>query len=61
MTSPKGICSSAISRKFLIKYYEHSFDYPITITNQLTINTHTYIVYSTVCSLQDTDLRKFAK
>ena len=32
---------SVISRKFLIKYYEYSFDYPITITNQLTINTHT--------------------
>ena len=30
-----------ISWKFLIKYYEYSFDYPIAIMNQLTINTHT--------------------
>ena len=27
-----------ISRKFLIKYYEYSFNYLITIINQLTIN-----------------------
>ena len=32
---------TVISRKFLIKYYEYSFDYPIAIMNQLTINTHT--------------------
>jgi hypothetical protein len=27
--------------KFLIKYYEYSFDYPIIITTQFTINAHT--------------------
>ena len=32
---------AVISRKFLIKYYEYSFDYPITITNQFMINAHT--------------------
>ena len=29
---------SVISQKFLIKYYEYSFDYPIAIMNQLLIN-----------------------
>ena len=45
-----------ISRKFLIKYYEYSFDYLIIIMNQLL-----YSVYSTVCSLPDTDLQKLTK
>ena len=44
-----------ISRKFLIKYYEYSFDYLIIIMNQLQITR--YLVYSTVCSLPDTDLQ----
>ena len=30
-----------ISQKFLIKYYEYSFYYPFTITNQLRTNAHT--------------------
>ena len=32
---------TVISQKFLIKYYEYSFDYPITITNHLAIYAHT--------------------
>ena len=44
-----------ISWKFLIKYYEYSFDYLIIIMNQLRLTC--YLVYSTVCSLPDTDLR----
>ena len=44
-----------ISRKFLIKYYEYSFDYPIIIMDQLRLMC--YLIYSTVCSLPDTDLR----
>ena len=43
-----------ISRKFLIKYYEYSFDYLIIIMSQLRITR--YLVYSMVCSLLDTDL-----
>ena len=44
-----------ISRKFLIKYYEYSFDYLIIIMDQLRLTC--YLVYRTVCSLPDTDLR----
>ena len=44
-----------ISQKFLIEYYEYSFDYLIIIMNQLQLTL--YLVYSTVCSLLDTDLR----
>ena len=44
-----------ISWKFLIKYYEYSFNYLIIIMNQLQLTL--YLVYSTVCSLPDTDLR----
>ena len=44
-----------ISWKFLIKYYEYSFDYLIIIMSQLQLTR--YLVYSTVCSLPDTDLR----
>ena len=47
--------SPVISWKFLIKYYEYSFDYLIIIMSQLRLM-H-YLVYSTVCSLPDTDLR----
>ena len=46
---------AVISRKFLIKYYEYSFDYLIIIINQLWLMR--YLVYSMVCSLPDTDLR----
>ena len=35
------LSSGVISLKFLIKYYEYSFDYPIIIMNQLMINAHT--------------------
>ena len=48
-----------ISRKFLIKYYEYSFDYLIIIMNQPRLTL--YLVYSTVCSLPDTDLQKLTK
>ena len=48
-----------ISWKFLIKYYENSFDCLIIIMNQLRLTL--YLVYSTVCSLPDTDLWKLAK
>ena len=47
-------CSSVISRKFLIKYYEYSFNYLIIIMSQLQLTW--YLVYSTVCSLPDTEL-----
>ena len=47
--------ADVISRKFLIKCYEYSFDYLIIIMNQL--RSMCYLVYSTVCSLPDTDLR----
>ena len=50
---------TVISRKFLIKYYENSFDYLIIIMNQLQLTL--YLVYSMVCSLLDTDLQKLAK
>ena len=50
---------TVISRKFLIKYYENSFDYLIIIMNQLQLTL--YLVYSMVCSLPDTDLQKLAK
>ena len=46
---------TVISRKFLIKYYKYSFDYLIIIMNQLRLTL--YLVYSTVCSLLDTDLQ----
>ena len=46
---------TVISQKFLIKYYEYSFDYLIVIMNQLWLTL--YLVYSTVCSLPDTDLQ----
>ena len=46
---------TVISRKILIKYYEYSFDYLIIIMNKLRLTL--YLVYSTVCSLPDTDLR----
>ena len=38
-------------------YYEYSFDYLIIIMNQLRLTC--YLVYSTVCSLPDTDLQNF--
>jgi hypothetical protein len=38
----------------ILKYYEYSFDYLIIIMNQLRLMC--YLVYSTVCSLPDTDL-----
>ena len=46
---------TVISRKFLIKYYEDSFDYLIIIMDQLRLTR--YLVYRTVCSLPDTDLQ----
>ena len=46
---------AVISRKFLIKYYEYSFDYLIIIMDQLRLK-H-YLVYRTVCSILDTDLQ----
>ena len=50
------LCSNnVISQKFLIKYYEYSFDYLIITMNQLRLTS--YLVYSMVCSLPDTDLR----
>ena len=42
-----GSNSSVIYRKFLIKYYEYSFDYLIIIMNQLRLTC--YLVYRTVC------------
>ena len=47
--------AGVISWKFLIKYLEYSFDYLIIIMNQLRLMR--YLVYSTVCSLPDTDLQ----
>ena len=41
-----------ISRKFLIKYYEYSFDYLIIIVNQIRLTC--YLVYSTLCFLYRT-------
>ena len=40
---------SVISQKFLIEYYENSFDYLIIIMNQLWLTL--YLVYSMVCFL----------
>ena len=34
-------CGLLLYTEFLIEYYEYSFDYLITITNQFTINAHT--------------------
>ena len=54
-TGNKGVRTPiVISRKFLIKYYEYSFNYLIIIMSQLRLMR--YLVYSTVCSLPDTDL-----
>ena len=60
-TMPKGkYTESLISRKFLIEYYGYSLDYLIVITNQFTINTHTW--YTAMgCSLPDTDLWNYTK
>ena len=48
-----------ISRKFLIKYYEYSFDYLIIIMNQLRLTC--YLVYSTVCFLTGHRLTELTK
>ena len=46
---------AVISRKFLIKYYEYSFDYLIIIIESAMINALFSLQYG--CSLPNTDLR----
>ena len=48
-----------ISWKFLIKYYEYSFNYLIIIMNQLRLTC--YLVYSTVCFLTGHRLTELTK
>ena len=51
--------ADVISQKFLIKYYEYSFDYLINIMNQLRLTC--YLVYSTVCFLTGHRLTELTK